>query len=209
MFDWRVLAGLPAAGAVAGYIGSLFSDPLKKTINDGRLRRLLRKNLYREIAHNYVGLVMFLAPEKLSILEHRFVENMRDYGHTSVYEYAQKQQEISFGLKEWGTIELIYKYLKKIMDKQEALPDLALLGSSYASIPGKNLISMIEEAALQDELKIRLFSKVSPDISKRLREIKSGKRRKSSEIYEEIDRKAMDDLEAQLAVPRPMPPPIP
>lgn len=138
MFDWKVLAGLPAAGAIAGYIGSLFSDPLRKAINDGRLRKLLRKNLYREIAHNYVGLIMFLAPEKLSILEHRFAENIRDYAHTSVFEYAQKQQEIAFGLKEWGTIEHIYKNLKKIIDKpQEGLPDLALLGSSYSSISGK------------------------------------------------------------------------
>jgi len=171
MFDWKVLAGLPAAGAIAGYIGSLFSDPLKKEIGDRKLRRLIRKSLYREIASNYCGLIMFLDPARLSLLEHRFVHNMRDYAHTSAFDYAQTQQSIVFGMKEWGLIEQIYKNLKRIIDKPEAgLPDISFLGASYASIPGKNLISMIEEAAIGGTLSIPLFSKVTPDISNRLRE---------------------------------------
>jgi hypothetical protein len=195
MFDWKILAGLPAVSAVVGYVAGLLSDPLKKEIGDWRRRRLLRKSLYGELARNYSGLVMFLAPEKLKLLEHRFLENIKEWAGTPAYDYARSQQELFFGLKEWSAIVQINESLKKLLEgKFDALPDIGMMGVSFAGTQGKNLISMIEEAALGGTLSIRLFSGVIPDISNRLREIKSGKRKKSSETYAEIERRFLDEV---------------
>jgi hypothetical protein len=206
--DWKTLLTGGGAGAFVGYLGTLFSDPLRTSIERWRRRQLIRKNLYREIAHNYCGLIIFLNPEKLALLEPRFLQNIRDYAQQSVFQYAENQQELVFGMKEWGTIEHLYRALKKIIDKPgPEVPDFAFLNCSITAQQGKTVISMIEETALCGELRIRLFGKVSPDISKRLKEIKRGKRKKSSEIYAEFERAAIEDL--VLIPPRTMPPPIP
>jgi hypothetical protein len=62
------LAILPF-GAILGYIAGIISDPVKARVNDWRESRILRKSLYAEMAHNYLGLRTCLEPEYLSLLE--------------------------------------------------------------------------------------------------------------------------------------------
>jgi hypothetical protein len=160
------------------------------------VRRLIRKSLYREVASNYAGLILFLAPEKLKLLEQRFVQNIRDYAQTSAFDYAKTQQEIVLGMKEWSAIEQIYKSLKRIIDKPGVeIPDMAFPeGYAVAVQQGIGVISAIEEAVLGGTLSIRMLSRVTPDITPRLSEIQRGKRRRSLEIYEEIERGRWDEL---------------
>lgn len=197
---------LPIGTAIAGYFGGLVNDALKNRIDTWLRKRPLIKKLYGELAHNYSALVFFLLPEKLAILEQQFAENIKTTARTPVYDYARTQQELCFHIEEWDAFVEINESLKRLLRKNFDSASYTQMGVSYAAQLGKNLISLIEETILGGSLNMRQFSKVTPDITGRLLEIKKGKRKKSSEIYEAIESKALDDLIELMKLPDSEPP---
>jgi len=168
------LAVLPL-GAILGYVAGIISDPVKARVNDWRESRLLRRSLYAEMAHNYLGLRTCLAPEYLSLLEHKFADNVTQYTRVQAYRYAKEQHRLFLGLREWSQITSIYEPLLRITGAQSP--------SAVKASQAKALIVLVEEATLSNFLNLKQFSKVAPDITPLIREIKEGKRKKSSEIY--------------------------
>src|SRR5712672_1982074 len=184
--NWKtILLSLPA-GAVAGYLGTLISEPIKLYLHDWRERRILRRNLYSEIAHNYLGLRSFLDPAVLDLLEPRFAENIQGHAHMQVYESAKTQPRLFLELEDWSQITNICEFLSKIVTSQ--------LPSAVKANQGKGLLTMIEESVLSDFLSLKLFSQVKPDISGLLRQIQKETRKSSLVIYGNEEERLHNDI---------------
>lgn len=204
--DWKTFLTGGSAGAFFGYLGTLLSDPIKNGINDWRKRRLLRRSLYDELAINYGWLTALLAPEKLTLLEPRFAENIKEHASLHVYEHALENKDLFLGLNERGMITEINTTLKKLLEMDSHLmPGYEFV--PLAATQGKALIAMIEGAVNTKKLSIKLLRKVNSRIGKKLQDIKAGRIRRSFEIYEEIDKRATDQLLELMKIPPP--PPIP
>src|SRR6266852_4343033 len=184
--NWRTILLSFPAGAVAGYLGTLVSEPIKLYLHDWRERRLLRRNLYSEIAHNYLGLRSFLDPAFLDLLEPRFAENIQGHAHLQVYESAKAQPRLFLELKDWSQITHICEFLLRIVNSQ--------LPSAVKSNQGKGLLTMIEESALSGFLSLKLFSQVKPDISGLLKQIQKGTHRSSLVIYGNDEERLRGDI---------------
>jgi hypothetical protein len=188
--DWKsILSGIPV-GAVVGYLGTLISDPIKNHINDWRERRRLRRNLYSEVAHNYLSLLSFLDPTYLALLEARFGENIEANARFQVYEHAKAQNHLFLELKDWSQITHIYEFLLQIVNSK--------VPSHIKASQGKGLLAMIEESILSGSLSLKLFSRIKPDISGLMRQIKNGARRRSLDVYGTAERTLSDEIEACL-----------
>lgn len=170
-----ILTGLPV-GAVVGFALTLLADPIKVSLKDWIDRRQLRKALYAEMAHNYSGLLTCLIPQHLALLEHRFAENVCEYTRVQVYQDAKQQHHLFLGVKEWSQITRIYEPLLRIIASD--LPSAVKASQAIA------IIIVLEESILSNFLSLKLFSKVNPDISGSIREIKYGKRKRSAEVYQ-------------------------
>lgn len=203
--DWKIFLTGGGAGATLGYLGRLFSEPITNEVNGWRRRRLLRRTLYEELATNYGWLTAFLEPERLSLLEHRFAENIREHASLQVYEHALENKELFFGLKERGVITEINTALKKLLEMDpKQMPGYEFV--PFAALMGKQLISNIEGAVISARLSLRFIEKVTPAVGKKLSDIKTGKVRRTSEIYDEIEKRLTDEVVELLKVP---PPPVP
>ncbi len=73
----------------------------------------------------------------------------------------------------------------------------------FAALMGKQLISNIEGAVISARLSLRFIEKVTPAVGKKLSDIKTGKVRRTSEIYDEIEKRLTDEVLHQLSVPPP------
>lgn len=199
--DLKTVLPTLSLGGIAGYFGSLISGPIKLHLTDWRERRLLRRNLYSEMAHNYLGLRSFLEPTHLDLLEPRFVENIRGHSSLQVYERAKSQPHLFLELDEWSQITHIDEFLLRIVNSQ--------LPSRVTANQGKALLTIIEESILSNFLSLKLFSHVKPDISGLIKQIQRGSRKRSLESYGDDKKRLSDDIERCLQERRARPLDVP
>lgn len=152
--------------------------------------RQLRRNLYSEIAHNYLGLLSFLDPRYLALLESRFAENIQRHARVLVYEHAKTRHALFLELKDWSQITYIYDALLQIVNS--GIP------SHIKASQGKGLLTLIEGSILSGSLSLKLFSSVKPDISGLIEQIKKGTCKKSLDVYGTADERLSDEIEACL-----------
>jgi hypothetical protein len=124
---------------------------------------------------------------------HRFADNVQQYTRVRAYQYAKEQHRLFLGLKEWSQITSIYEPLLRITGSQ--------LPSAVKASQAKALIVLVEEATLSQFLNLKQFSKVAPDITPLICEIREGKRKKSSEIFASEYSKMLAE-----STPSPIPP---